>query len=215
MNKEAVPAAAEPSAPFTRTKWRAGVGERLREARAARGMSLRQLARALALSPSLLSQIENGRVNPSVETLYQLAAGLDMNVADFFGTDGHGAGAAPAERAAQLVRRADRGRLELQHGVVWENLLPTDERDLQFVEVHYPPGASSGEQLVRHPGRDLILVLRGRLSMQVAFSQYQLEPGDAISYAEFTPHQLRNEGSEEMVAVCVVVGGTPAHGPLP
>ena len=56
------------------------MGERLREARTARRLSLRKLAERLGVSPSLISQIETGRAEPSVSTLYAIAAELDVSL---------------------------------------------------------------------------------------------------------------------------------------
>src|ERR671921_265211 len=56
------------------------IGERLRSSRRARGLSLRDLAQRLGVSPSLISQIELGRANPSVSTLYAIVAELDISL---------------------------------------------------------------------------------------------------------------------------------------
>ena len=56
------------------------MGERLRAARQGRGLSLRDLAERLGVSASLISQIETGRANPSVSTLYALVDELDVSL---------------------------------------------------------------------------------------------------------------------------------------
>jgi transcriptional regulator with XRE-family HTH domain len=63
------------------------MGERLREARRARNLSLRTLAERLGVSPSLISQIETGRANPSVSTLYAIAAELDVSLDELLFND--------------------------------------------------------------------------------------------------------------------------------
>ena len=57
-----------------------GLGPRLREIRLERGISLRELARRLDLSPSSISQIETGKMQPSVRTLYAFAAEFGVTV---------------------------------------------------------------------------------------------------------------------------------------
>jgi transcriptional regulator with XRE-family HTH domain/quercetin dioxygenase-like cupin family protein len=71
------------------------IGEKLRAARHSRNMTLRELAAKVDLSASLLSQIETGKTNPSVMSLYNIAAVLEMPVDYFFPTSG-----APAAEAA-------------------------------------------------------------------------------------------------------------------
>ena len=187
------------------------IGRRLRELRAARGLSLRQLAKEIGASPSLLSQVENGKVTPSVDTLYVLARALAVPVASFFGD---AAAAEPVGAGnAWLVRAGERQRITLQHGVTWENLLPHEESGLRFMEIHYPPGANSGEQMLRHPGRDLFVVLEGELIFRVGFAEHRLSAGDSISFADFQPHQLRNDGSEGARAIICVIGDDEGHRP--
>ncbi len=61
------------------------IGERLRQARLQRGMTVRGLARAVDVSASLISQIETGKSSPSVSTLYAITAALDISIEDVFG----------------------------------------------------------------------------------------------------------------------------------
>src|ERR671935_1070131 len=63
-----------------------GVGQRLRAERERHGLSLRELARRLAISPSALSQIETGRSRPSVGTLYAIVTELGMSLDELFGS---------------------------------------------------------------------------------------------------------------------------------
>jgi quercetin dioxygenase-like cupin family protein/DNA-binding XRE family transcriptional regulator len=62
------------------------VGARIREERTRRGRSVRQLARDVGVSASLISQIENGRSRPSVSTLYAITQALGISVEDVFDT---------------------------------------------------------------------------------------------------------------------------------
>jgi transcriptional regulator with XRE-family HTH domain len=61
------------------------IGERLREARLQRGMTVRGLARVVDVSASLISQIETGKSSPSVSTLYAITAALGVSIEDVFG----------------------------------------------------------------------------------------------------------------------------------
>jgi len=86
------------------------IGGRIRAERVRRGISLRSLARSVGLSPSLISQIETGKCQPSVSTLYAITTALGVSVQDVLGnaeTDGaDGAGSAvasPGVSAGHLV----------------------------------------------------------------------------------------------------------------
>jgi len=184
------------------------IGPRLRAAREARALSLRALAERVGLTASLLSQIETGQVTPSVDTLFALAEGLDLAVTYFF-ADVH-TPLAPAP-GSLVVRRADRRRVELDHGVVWESLVPAEEPGIEWMMIHYPPGAVSAATPQRHGGRDYGVVVRGCLTARVGFADYQLQRGDAIAFDASIPHQLRNDGQAAVEAVWLVLDRHAAH----
>ncbi len=77
------------------------IGERIRAERARRGISLRALARSVGLSPSLISQIETGKCQPSVSTLYAITTALDVSVQDVFGEAMAAGGQAADGRVAE------------------------------------------------------------------------------------------------------------------
>ena len=72
------------------------IGPRLRAQREQLGLSLRELARRIGVSASLISQIERDKVNPSVGTLYSLVRELGLSMGDLFSTEP--AGPLPSHR---------------------------------------------------------------------------------------------------------------------
>src|SRR5947207_14180647 len=117
------PSAMSEPAPATGTLDSSKVGGRLRAERERLQISLRELARRVGVSPSLVSQIELDRVNPSVSTLYALVTELGMTMSDVFG-DGGPSGphvvAARPEGAGLVARRETRRAINLASGVRWE-----------------------------------------------------------------------------------------------
>jgi transcriptional regulator with XRE-family HTH domain len=194
-----------------------GVGQRLRSERERHGVSLRELARRLEISPSALSQIETGRSRPSVGTLYAIVSELDMSLDELFGSQRTAASARAADAAAgseetgaTLVQRRDtRKGIELESGVRWERLTPTAEQDADFLYVVYEVGGASsrGGTHMRHMGREYGLVLSGRLRVTIGFDEeHELGPGDSIAFESSRPHRLENAGSEPVEAIWFVVG---------
>jgi transcriptional regulator with XRE-family HTH domain len=195
------------------------MGEALREARAARGLSLRELADRLGVSPSLISQIETGRANPSVSTLYAIAAELDISLDELLFNDRRAPEPAPTlvrpeaavgtmAPAAPLHRAFDRHRIRLDSGVLWERLTTQSEPGIEFLHVTYEPGGASGppDAFQRHPGHEWGYVLSGRLQVRIGFDEYTLEPGDAISINSTIPHRLATIGDEPVEAIWFVLG---------
>jgi transcriptional regulator with XRE-family HTH domain len=205
------------------------LGPRLREIRLRRGLTLRELARRLELSPSAISQIETGKMQPSVRTLYAFVSEFGVTVDEvlFDGQQAHdGAGAAlagqsPAAAGPGLaVQRAEgRPTITLNSGVTWERLMFWADEDVEFIEATYPPGGSSGpdRELGRHSGHEFGFVLSGTLRVVVGFDDFVLGPGDSITFPSLTPHRLSNEGDEAVRAIWVVRGrrGAQAGTELP
>jgi transcriptional regulator with XRE-family HTH domain len=187
------------------------VGAQLRARREEQGLSLRELARRLSISPSALSQIETGKSRPSVGTLYAIVSELEMSLDELFGGVGRAptVAAAPPRRAERrLQARGERATLQLESGVRWERLTATPDPQADFLWVVYEPGGSSsqGDGFIRHAGREYGLVLSGTLEVTVGFETYELGAGDAISFDSTTPHRLRNNGTEPVEGVWFVVG---------
>jgi transcriptional regulator with XRE-family HTH domain len=198
------------SAALDRAAEASKVGPRLRAARERLGISLRELARRVGVSPSLVSQIELDRVNPSVSTLYALVTELGMTMSDVFG-DARG-----AERTLAAVRSDDglaarpetRRVINLDSGVRWERLTPHSDQDVEFLYVVYPVGAEScpGDALMTHGGKEYGYVSSGTLGVRVGFDEYELGHGDSIAFDSSSPHRLWAVGDEPVHAVWVVIG---------
>ncbi|UGS39012.1 helix-turn-helix domain-containing protein [Capillimicrobium parvum] len=183
-------------------------GTSLRSVREERGMSVRSLARTIGVSPSLISQIENGKANPSVGTLYAIVSTLQISVDKLFSEQ-------PAEDAARqedsdgtVLRHADRPSVDLASGVRWERLTPTADPDVDFLFVTYGVGGAScpPDVLMRHSGREYGLVISGHLGATIGFDSFELGPGDSIVADSTTPHRFWTIGDEPAVVVWTVVG---------
>jgi DNA-binding XRE family transcriptional regulator/quercetin dioxygenase-like cupin family protein len=197
------------------------MGDRLRQARHARGMSLRRLAEVLGVSPSLISQVETGRAKPSVNTLYALAneLGISLDVLLFMDTapptqevtDGGGGlpdAPPPAVPHDPVQRASSRSTIRLGSGVVWERLTTESIRNVDFLEVTYEVGGESSPEdaFQRHTGQEWGYILSGSLMVRIGFEEYLLGPGDAISFDSATPHRLLNAGDIPAKAVWFVLG---------
>jgi transcriptional regulator with XRE-family HTH domain len=199
-----------------------GLGPRLRLAREERQLSVRELARRIGCSASLISQIERGISIPSVGVLYSLATELDSSL-DYllFGAD-QGSRASVSGAAAPVVSRASseivqraggRDIIDLASGVRWERLTPGADARTDFLEVVYSPGGHSTDERrpLRHDGREYGLVLSGTLQANVGFESYELGPGDSIAFDSSTPHEYLNKTGDVVHAIWVVVHSEPGR----
>jgi len=186
------------------------VGGRLRSERERLGISLRELARRVGVSPSLVSQIELDRVNPSVSTLYALVTELGMTMSDVFGDSGPEQPVVRRPREDDgLAERPDTRRvINLASGVRWERLTPHSDREVEFLYVVYPVGAEScpEDALMTHGGKEYGYISSGTLGVRVGFEEYELGPGGSIAFDSSSPHRLWTVGDEPVHAVWVVIG---------
>lgn len=186
------------------------LGERIRQKRKERDLTLTELATACALSPSFLSQIERDQASPSVATLYTLARIFQTPIAHFFEevpTQPEPTVTVPTGLNAQLVRKDRRKQLIYPgSGIRSEMLSPDLQRAIQLLWVVMPPGTDSGDEPFVHDGEECGVILQGQVETWIGDERYLLGPGDAIYHSSTIPHRSRNIGEEEVI---IVVAKTP------
>lgn len=190
------------------------MGVRLRTARKQRGLSLKELSERTGASIGLLSEIENNKARPSIGTLYSVANALQIAVAALF-ADEAAASSSPHEPYLPDVPQAsggavngklaasDRATLELTGGIRWSRLTPGAETGIEFLEIDYQPGASSGAEMLHHLGREWLCVLEGEMLLELGFERTILKVGDCAVFDSETPHRLSNIGSVRARAIQV------------
>lgn len=173
------------------------IGQRLHAIRTRLGLSQRQLARVSGVANATISQIEAGKLNPTVSMLKKVLDGIPMSLGEFFSDH-----AESAERiffrAAELTEIADGGVSFRQVGANLQN------KSIQLLQESYQPGAGTGRHAIRHEGEECGIVLKGRLEVTVADQVAVLTAGDAYYFRSEQPHQFRNTGNEvcELITAC-------------
>ena len=191
------------------------LGAQLRRAREIQGIKLREFARQVGVSASLVSQIERGHVTPSVGTLFAFCTRLGLVVDDLFkGVERatgelafEGGSPLSIQRARSPIQRSgDRKRIRLAGGVRWERLTPWPDDQVEFIHVVYEVGAAScpADSLLRHGGIEYAYVVSGRLGLQLRFETYELGPGDSLTFNSNNPHRFWTIGNEPVVAIWVI-----------
>jgi len=209
-----------------------GLGARLKDVRQRASMSLRELSRQADVSPSFISQIENGRSQPSVATLYTFARILNVSIDELFdqredesadrtlvdGSWGPNGSLNPTNawhpseysNRISVVHPAHRSRLTMAEGVIWERLAATPEHAVNFMKIHYAPGATStaGGELQSHEGYEYGYVLRGTIEVTVGSETFVLNEGESLGFDSNIPHVLRNIGDDDFEGVWFVHGSS-------
>lgn len=182
----ASPAAAPPAGPMA-------IGARLRHARLAKGLLIKELAQRVGVSISLISKYENDKLLPPLTVLHSLVLALDSNIGALFD---------PNWTALEHVARAgSRPRIQAagdegSGGVMLERLVPYGQGHLLQGNIHIvaPGGGSMGA--MRHDGDEVGYVLEGQLELGIGEARHLLGPGDSFAFASQLPHTYRNPGTE-------------------
>ena len=173
------------------------VGARIRRRRTERGFTLAAVAAATGLNVGYLSQVENDKASPSLETLAALAAALDVPIAWFL---------LDQSIAPRLVRAKDRPRRRLiKGGGLMTQVDGGVARDIAIFEGEMPVGFRTG--LHAHPGDEHHLVLAGRVRITQGDATVEAGPGDYVLLDGTLPHDAEAIGNEPARLVIVYPRG--------
>jgi transcriptional regulator with XRE-family HTH domain len=173
------------------------IGSRLRAIRSKLALSQRQLARQSGVANATISQIEAGKLNPTVSMLKKVLDGIPISLGEFFG-DEFEIRDRVFFRAAELTEIADGGVSFRQVG---KNLA---NRAIQLIQECYQPGAGTGKHAITHEGEECGIILSGRLEVTVGDESAVLTKGDAYYFKSSLPHRFRNTGNKpcELITAC-------------
>jgi transcriptional regulator with XRE-family HTH domain len=158
------------------------IGRKIRALRAERNVTLDQLAGEVKLTKGQISKIENGKVSSPVSTLTRIAVALAVEPGYFFQNR------IDSPPRAVMVRKSERKVIvgrgskighsyeSLAYGLAFEKdfepyLMRIEERTIQ-----------PDKNVFRHPGHELLFMLKGKMDYRHAGQVYHLEPGDSLFF---------------------------------
>jgi transcriptional regulator with XRE-family HTH domain len=165
------------------------VGARLRMLRSGRRLSIRALAEISGLNVNTLSLIENGKTSPSVSTLQQLAAALQVPVTEFFETN-------DGDKTVVHQKSGKRPRANFAHGIMEDLGAGMSRFGAEPMIVTLEAGADSGKNPIVHTGREFVYCLEGEMIYTVDSQDYILEPDGSLLFEAYLPHRWKNIGSK-------------------
>lgn len=173
------------------------IGRRLRDIRTRMKLSQRQLARQSGVANATISQIEAGKLNPTVSMLKRVLDGIPINLSEFFG-DEFESGEQVFFRAEELTEIADGDVSFMQVGANLRN------KSLQMIKECYQPGAGTGRHAITHDGEECGFILSGRLQVSVGEQTTILRAGEAYYFKSDQPHHFHNPGNDvcELITAC-------------
>ncbi|PYM09134.1 MAG: hypothetical protein DMD82_00930 [Candidatus Rokuibacteriota bacterium] len=179
------------------------LGERIRQLRAERGLQQRQLAEKADLTPSMVSQIESGRLTPSLHTLGKVAAALGVSIAALFDQEPQGRVQVTRKKAYPVVSFDGVGE---KWAVLGAGLF---QGKVRAVVSTLPPRAVGvrTDTVVIEPGQmKLFYVIDGKVVLLYNGERHVLEAGDSAYLDGGTPHGWENLGAKTAKALWVILG---------
>ncbi len=170
--------------PDSSIEWEA-LGRAIRQRRRAHELTLVDLARKVDLSQPFLSQVENGRARPSMQSLYRIAHALDTTPQALF--------AGPIDLAATIhhARTGDVGTLTtVGDRQSLSRLLLTGPAPFHVLELDGLPSVFG--DLWEHEGFEAVYVIAGPVQAEVGGEVHTLATGELLSYPASVPHRLRS-----------------------
>ena len=166
-----------------------GIGTRLRHARLMRGALLREVADAAGCSDSLISKLENNKIQPSLKMLRRICHVLHITVGDLFD---------PADEEEGLITRAGKRQiveidsLRRGRGIRMERLIPYAKGHLLQGNIHIIAAGGSSDGSITHEGEEMIFVLKGEIELTLGEQIFLLREGDCCDFRSEVPHGYRN-----------------------
>lgn len=184
------------------------VGKRLKGLRLRSGVSLREQARMLGISPSSLSAVENGRGGISLKRLQHVALHYDLVVSDLLGPQSSGVelGVSPP---VEVTRRGDAAPPGIRRGkgTYYRVLGAGHGHSIQSASVTFEPGGGYEEDAMAHEGEEFVYVVYGDIDLLHGGETYRLAAGESARFTAAAPHAYRNASKTDMAHI--IAAATP------
>ncbi len=175
-------------------------GEKIREIRERKKTPLKEAAKGMGISGSLLSQIERNKVSPSIDTLLSIADFLEIDLDYLFREYRQ-------KREIRVIKKGSRSVLKIDK-VVYQKLsssvYPGESYDFESILIEIAPGERKGSREFGHIGKEVGFILSGSGEFSYGTQTYGLEEGDSISFSSDIPHTLINTGKYVLKAIWII-----------
>ena len=181
------------------------LGERIREAREMRELTLEDLSSRTGIPVSRLERVESHLAIPPLGELIRLGKALEMEMGHFISTGAdRPMSVVRAESRPKVARRGQKVREK--YGYVYESLAPQKaNRVMEPFLVTLVP--TRFKEMSSHDGQEFIFVLEGKIRAKVGEQETILNPGDSIYYDSSRPHLVKCCGRKPARILAVLHAG--------
>lgn len=183
-------------------KYSAFLGKKIKQIRLEKGLKVIEVAKLTGLTSSTISQVENAKISPTIESLKKIATALSHPLGDFFESPvEYESGTTVTQPATPVVHREQRKLLSPGKGITFQLLNPDMSGPIELIYNIYEPGAGTGTGQYSHPGSECGLILEGQLLVTIRDKEYLLMEGDSITFNSSEPHSKTNTGDVNCVCI--------------
>jgi transcriptional regulator with XRE-family HTH domain len=169
------------------------VGAKLKAARKARRLNMRDLALRVGCSESLISKIENDKVTPSLPTLHRITAELGTSIGKMF-AEGNADSGVVSRHGQRPILSVDAIGRDGSVGIRLEGVAIDGE--LLYSSIHVIDAGGDSGGFIQHVGEELAYVLEGEVEINLDGRIHVLHQGDSLFFPSEVPHSYRNPGRE-------------------
>jgi transcriptional regulator with XRE-family HTH domain len=164
------------------------IGGKIRSLRKKQAQTLEDLSQSTGLSKGLLSQVERGISQPSLETLWKITRALDTSIVHFFEDVAH--------TQVHVVRKEEKNQIIFPGSTGTCYVLGhTDSSRLRMLEIVLQPGETMRDQFLDREGEQCLVVSRGEIAIAVGEEEFILSEGDSLIFDSTLSHEAINQGS--------------------
>ena len=179
------------------------IGEKIKELRKSKGVTLKEIAKATGFSTALISQIENNNVSPPIATLMRISKFLGVKISYFF---------EEKNLPVEVVKKHERRKIKkvispegTDHGYIYESLsFRKKNRIMDPFILIVEPGMRYEENLYNHDGEEFLFIIEGEVEMIVGDEKYILTEGDSIYFDSTKKHRLLSHSDKISKVIAVV-----------
>jgi transcriptional regulator with XRE-family HTH domain len=201
-SKESLKSAENSEATIRRVLSSYDLGNKLRQLRLKKKIALVDLGKHTGLSASMISQLENGKLVPTLPTLARIAMVFDVGL-DYFFTDKRRKRLFSVVRANERMQFPERSDSPTP-GYFFECLaFSAQDKSLQAYLAEFPLRSPNEATEHMHEGAEFFHVIEGTVAIRYQDEEYIMDSGDSVYFDSSAPHSYRGVGTQTAKAIVI------------
>ncbi|MCH4890373.1 helix-turn-helix domain-containing protein [Acidaminobacter sp. JC074] len=176
------------------------IGKKIADIRKSKNMTIKELSERANVTASMLSQLERGLANPSINTLKTIAQALEIQLFTFFIED--------EVKDNLVVKPQDRKQMILpsegQELITYELLSPDLKGDVELAIMTLTPKSHTSKDNFKHTGEEVAYVSKGKVHLFLNETELELDEGDSVKIPPNMLHRWYNPYSQEAIVIFAV-----------